>query len=110
MNKKIRKGDRVLVIAGNEKGKSGEVLATGDDRILIQGVNIRKKHLKKTQQSQGGRIIEMEAPLHISNVALCTKEGQKIKLRSKTTKSGEREWVFEAGGKDVVYRSVKKPA
>jgi large subunit ribosomal protein L24 len=110
MSKKIRKGDRVVVVAGNEKGKSGEVLATGDDRVLVQGVNIRKKHMKKTQQSMGGRIIEMEAPLHISNVALCTKEGQKIRLRSKTTKGGEREWVFQTGGKEVVYRSVKKPA
>jgi len=107
---KIRKGDRVLVIAGNEKGKSGEVLATGDERVLVQGVNVRKKHLKRTQESKGGRIVEMEAPLHISNVALCTKEGVRMKLRSKTTKVGEREWVFKAGGKDVVYRSVKKPA
>jgi large subunit ribosomal protein L24 len=110
MSKKIRKGDRVLVIAGNEKGKSGEVLATGEDRILIQGVNVRKKHLKKTQGSKGGRIVSIETPIHISNVALCTKEGEKIRLRSKTTKSGIREWVFQTGGKEVVYRSVKKPA
>ena len=110
MSKKIRRGDRVVVIAGNEKGKSGEVLATGDDRILIRGVNVRKRHLKKNQQSKGGRIVEMEVPIHISNVSVCTKEGQKIRLRSKMSSSGVREWVFQTGGKEVVYRSVKKPA
>ena len=110
MNKKIRKGDRVIVIAGNDKGKTGEVLAKGEDRILVQGVNVRKKHLRRTQQTQGGRIVEMEMPIHISNVAPCTKEGQKIKLRSKSAKSGERELVFQNNGNAVVYRSIKKPA
>ncbi len=110
MNKKIRKGDHVLVIAGNDKGKKGEVLAKGEDRILVQGVNIRKKHLKRTQQTQAGRIIDMEVPIHISNVALCTKEGEKIRLRSKKTQSGEREWAFQSGGHEQIYRSVKKPA
>jgi large subunit ribosomal protein L24 len=110
MSKKIRKGDRVLVIAGNDKGKSGEVIARSDERVLVQGVNIRKKHLRRTQQTQGGRVIEMEVPIHISNVALCTKEGKKIRLHSKTLKSGERELVFKSGGKETVYRSVKKPA
>ncbi|MDE3045842.1 MAG: 50S ribosomal protein L24 [Verrucomicrobiota bacterium] len=110
MSQKIRKGDRVLVIAGNEKGKTGEVLARSEERVLVRGVNIRKKHMRRTQQTQGGRVVEIEAPLHISNVTLCDKEGKKIKLHSKTTKSGERELVFQSGGREVVYRSVKKPA
>jgi len=78
MNKKIRKGVRVVVIAGNDKGKEGEVLSKSEDRVLVQGVNIRKKHLKRTQQMQGGRIVEMEVPIHISNVALVKKEGQNV--------------------------------
>jgi large subunit ribosomal protein L24 len=79
MGKWIKKGDRVLVIAGNDRGKSGEVLSRGEERILVQGVNVRKKHLKPTQQTQGkGRIIEMEVPIHISNVCLCDKEGKRI--------------------------------
>ena len=110
MSKKIRKGDRVIVIAGNDKGKSGEVLARTEERVLVQGVNIRKKHLRRTQETQGGRIIDMEVPINISNVAICTKDGQKIRLKTKTTKSGERELVFQSGGKETVYRSVKKPA
>lgn len=80
MGKWIKKGDRVLVIAGNYRGKAGEVLSRGEERILVQGVNIRKKHMKPTQQTQGkGRIIEMEVPIHISNVCLCDKEGNRIK-------------------------------
>jgi large subunit ribosomal protein L24 len=110
MSKKIRRGDRVVVIAGNDKGKTGEVLARGEERILVQGVNVRKKHLKRTQQMQGGRIIEMETPIHISNVALCTKEGERISLKTKTLASGERELVYQSGEKEVVYRTVKKPA
>lgn len=110
MSKKIRKGDRVLVIAGNDRGKIGEVLARSEDRVIVQGVNIRKKHLKRTQQMQGGRVVEMEVPVHISNVSLCTKEGQKFKLRMKQSKDGQRELVFQSGGKESVYRPVKKPA
>lgn len=83
MSKAIKKGDRVLVIAGNDRGKSGEVLSRGDDRVLIQGINVRKKHLKRTQQTQGGRIVEMEVPIHISNVCLCDKEGKRIKAAKK---------------------------
>jgi large subunit ribosomal protein L24 len=82
MGKSIRKGDRVLVIAGNDRGKAGEVLSRGEDRILVQGINVRKKHLKPTQQTQGkGRIIEMEVPVHISNVCLCDKDGKRIKAK-----------------------------
>ncbi|HEX2583157.1 MAG TPA: 50S ribosomal protein L24 [Chlamydiales bacterium] len=109
MSKKIRKGDRVVVISGNDKGKTGEVLSRSEDRIIVQGVNIRKKHLKRTQQMQGGRIVEMEVPIHISNVAVTTKEGQKIRLRTKRSESGERQLVFQSGGKETVYRSMKKP-
>lgn len=78
---KLRKGDRVLVLAGNDKGKIGEVLSRKEDRILVQGVNIRKKHLRPTGQSQGGRVVEMEVPIHISNVSLCDKEGKRCKKR-----------------------------
>ncbi len=110
MNKKIRKGDRVIVIAGNDKGKVGEVLSRTEERVLVQGVNVRKKHMRRTQQTQGGRIVEMEMSIHISNVASCTKEGQKVRLRAQNAKSGERELVFQNGGSPVVYRSMKKPA
>ena len=80
MSKWIRKGDRVVVVAGNDKGKAGEVLSRSEERVLVQGINVRKKHMKRTQEAQGPRIIEMEVPIHISNVALCDKEGTPLKL------------------------------
>lgn len=84
MSKTIRKGDRVLVIAGNDRGKTGEVLSKSEERVLVQGINVRKKHMKRTQQTQGGRVIEMEVPIHISNVCLCDKEGNRLKRNKKT--------------------------
>lgn len=87
MGKSIRRGDRVLVIAGNDRGKSGEVIGRSEDRVLIQGVNIRKKHMKRTQQTQGGRIIEMESPIHVSNVCLCDKDGNRLKGKAPATES-----------------------
>ena len=68
---KVRKGDRVTVITGREKGKTGEVLRVlrAADRVLVQGVNMIKRHQGPTAMNPGG-IIEKEAPIHISNVAL----------------------------------------
>lgn len=109
MSQWIRKGDRVLVIAGNDKGKSGEVLFCEEDRVIVQGINIRKKHLRRTQQTQqGGRIVEMERPIHISNVCLCDKEDNPLHIRVRQNEKGERELVFRKGTKETLYRSVKK--
>jgi large subunit ribosomal protein L24 len=110
MSKWIRKGDRVLVIAGNDKGKAGEVLSRSDDRVVVQGINVRKKHMRRTQEMQGGRIIEMEMPIHISNVALCNKDNQPLRLKVKVEKNGERFLMVLDGSKESVYRSMKKPA
>ncbi len=67
---KIKKGDRVVVITGRNKGRTGEVLRVlrDKDRVLVQGVNMIKRHTAPSQASPGG-IMEKEAPLHISNVA-----------------------------------------
>ena len=67
----IKKGDQVIVIAGNSKGSTGEVkeVLREKSRVIVSGVNIVKKHTKATQEEEGG-INEVEAPLHISNVAL----------------------------------------
>ncbi len=111
MSKWIRKGDTVKVLAGNDRGQMGEVLKRLEERVLVKGVNIRKKHLRRSQQSQGARIVEMEVPIHISNVALCDKDGKifKVKVRQEK-KGGERELVFAKDKKEIVYRGVKKPA
>ena len=76
MSKWIKKGDKVVVIAGNEKGKTGEVILRKEDRVVIQGVNIRKKHAKRQQKAPGAEILEMEMPLNISKVALCNSDSK----------------------------------
>ena len=72
MAARIRKGDTVVVITGSDKGKRGEVLSVRpkDDRAVVQGVNIAKKHTKAQGMGQPGGIIEQEATIHLSNLAL----------------------------------------
>ena len=67
---KIKKGDKVVAIAGKDRGKSGEVLRVlrKDDRLLVQGINMVRRHQRPSQQNPGG-IIDKEASIHISNVA-----------------------------------------
>ena len=79
MSTSIKKGDRVLVIAGNDRGRSGTVLRRMEDRVVVQGMNIRKKHVKRRSEVQTPSIIEMEMPIHISNVCRCDDEGKKLK-------------------------------
>ncbi len=108
MNKWIKKGDKILVIAGNDKGKTGDVIARSGDRIRIQGINIRKKHVKREGKAPGAGIIEMECPIHISNVSLCNSAGDAIKLKVKENKSGNKELYYLDGGKEVNFRELKK--
>jgi large subunit ribosomal protein L24 len=69
---RIRKGDTVQVISGKDKGKTGEVLRTlpYENRVVVQGINLRTRHLKPTQEGETGRIVTEEASLHASNVML----------------------------------------
>jgi large subunit ribosomal protein L24 len=69
---RIKIGDTVQVIAGKDKGKTGEVLRTFpyENRVVVQGINIRTRHVKPTQEGETGRIVSEEASLHISNVML----------------------------------------
>jgi len=95
---KIKKGDQVMVIAGNDKGSKGRVLEIlrKKNRVIVEGVKIVKKHMKPTQDDPGG-IKEMEASIHISNVMLMdksepTRVGRKVqdgKIVRYSKKSGE---------------------
>ena len=69
---RIKKGDKVVVIAGSNKGKEGTVSAvlTKENKVVVSGVNLRKKHMKPSQAQPEGKIVEKEAPIHVSNVAL----------------------------------------
>jgi large subunit ribosomal protein L24 len=75
---KIKKGDRVIVTTGRDKGKTGDVLKiiTKTNRVLVQGVNMMKHHQRPTQTAQGG-IVEMEAAIHISNLSHIDPKDQK---------------------------------
>lgn len=66
----VKTGDKVRVISGKDKGKEGVILASfpKKDRVLVEGVNIVKKHQKPSQANQTGGIVEVEAPIHVSNV------------------------------------------
>lgn len=93
MSLSIKTNDIVLVIAGNEKGKKGKVLNVDRERnrILIQGVNIVKKHQKPTRQMQKGGIIDLERPIHRSNVMLiCQKCDKPTKIGAKILVDGKK--------------------
>jgi large subunit ribosomal protein L24 len=108
MSRWIRKGDKVVVISGNEKGKTGEVIARNADRIIVQGVNIRKKHAKRRQKAPGAEIIEMEVAFHVSNAALCNSDGKAVRPKVRMTKDGSKELYYVEGGKEVALREVRK--
>ena len=108
MSSWLKKDDKVLVITGNDKGKIGVVLASGQDKLLVQGINMKKKHMKKRNENSKSEIIDIETPIHVSNVVPCTADGKKIKLRSKVTDSGEKQLYYVEDGKEVVYRILKK--
>lgn len=76
LHMKIKKGDNIIVIAGKDKGKKGKVVEAfpREDLVVVEGVNMRKKHERPRRTGQKGQIIEFAAPLHVSNVK---KEGKK---------------------------------
>jgi large subunit ribosomal protein L24 len=91
MAAKIRKGDKVVVLAGRDKGRTGEVIEVrpSQERALVRGVNIVKRHQKQSAQQEGG-IISKEAPVHLSNLALADpKDGKPTRIGFKFV--GERE-------------------
>ncbi len=107
-SKKIRKGDKVIAISGNDRGQTGTVLSCSGEKAIVQGLNVRKKHVKPSQENQRGGIIELEKPIHISNLKVCSAEGKPVKLKVRETKNGERELVYRHDGREVLHRSVKK--
>ena len=80
---KLKTGDKVVVIAGANKGKEGKITKVLDDKVIVEGVNVRKKHLKPKNNNGNGEIVEVERPIHRSNVMIVdpkTKKPTKIKF------------------------------
>ena len=102
--RKIRKDDEVIVLTGRDKGKRGAVLrvVTRTDRVLVEGVNVTKRHVKPTQADPQGGIVEREAPIHISNVALIDPESDRpTRVRYKTLEDGRKVRVAACSGEVI---------
>jgi large subunit ribosomal protein L24 len=97
---RIRKGDQVIVIAGADKGKKGEVVRVVGEKVVVQNINIIKRHTKPNPQAgQAGGIIEREAPIHISNVMLLNaSSGKGERVGFKVLEDGRKVRVFRSSG------------
>jgi len=101
---RIRKGDTVMVIAGDDKGKTGRVLAVDAEkqRVVVEKVNFVKRHTKARRQGVKSGIIEKEAPLHLSNVLLFdAKSGRGTRVGVRVLPGGKRERVSRASGETL---------
>ena len=102
---KIKVGDNVRVITGSNKGKEGKVLKVlrSENKVIVDGVNIVKKHLKPNRTNETGGILEVEAPIHISNVAVASKKETK-----KETKKEDKKEVKETKTKKTSKKKEEK--
>jgi large subunit ribosomal protein L24 len=80
---KIRKGDKVVVLAGKDKGRTGEVVRSipKENKVVVSGVNVHARHRKASQENPQGGIDRKEAPLHVSNVAIVGADGKPTRVR-----------------------------
>lgn len=103
MAAKIKKGDKVVVLAGRDKGRTGEVLQVlpKEERALVRGVNIVKRHQRQTAQSEGG-IISKEAPIHLSNIAVADpKDGKPTRVGFEVLDDGRKVRVAKRSGERI---------
>lgn len=113
---KVKVGDKVLVIAGKDKGKEGKVLKTlkKDNRVVVEGINIVKKHSKPTNTNDQGGIFDIEAPIHVSNVKVLDAKNETKKVAKKETKKvapkKEEKEVKAAPKKTTAKKTTSKKA
>jgi large subunit ribosomal protein L24 len=103
MGLKIKRGDTVVVISGKEKGKHGEVehVLPRENRVVVQGVNVRTRHARPSQQNQQG-LFHFEAPIDASNVMLIDPtNGEPTRVGYRFTDSGEKIRIGKKSGKDI---------
>jgi large subunit ribosomal protein L24 len=100
---KIKKGDKVVVLAGKDKGRTGEVVSVSprDSRAVVRGVNLIRRHQRQTQNQEGG-IITKEAPIHLSNIALADpKDGKPTRVGFAFQKDGRKVRVAKRSGETI---------
>jgi large subunit ribosomal protein L24 len=101
---RIRSGDRVKVIRGNHKGQEGVVLSVdpAKNRVVVQGINMRKRHKKPSQANPEGGIVQFEAPIHASNVMLIDpSSGEPTRVRAQVAEDGSKTRVGVRSGKAI---------
>ena len=101
---KIKKGDRVVVITGRDKGKQGEVLKVlpQESRVIVQGVNVAKRHTRPSAANPSGGIVDKELPIHVSNVAhLDPKSGKPTRVGFKVLEGGRKVRVARRSGETI---------
>lgn len=88
---KVKVGDNVRILAGKDKGKEGRIIKTlkKDNKVVVEGINIIKKHVKPNRMNEVGSIVEVEAPIHVSNVKKVEETKKEVK-KAKTTKKSEK--------------------
>jgi len=103
MASKIRKGDDVIVLAGKDKGKRGTVLRMVDDRVVVENINLARKHVKPNpNKGEQGGIVDKEMPMHVSNVAVYNPAADKgDRVGFKTLDDGRKVRVFKSNGEVV---------
>ena len=108
---KVKVGDTVRILAGKDKGKEGKVLKTlkKENKVVVEGLNICKKHSKPTNANDKGGIFDIEAPIHVSNVKVLTEnEIKEAKAKAKKEKVEEKAEAKEALKKEVKKETPKK--
>ena len=102
MAMRIKKGDQVIVITGRDKGKTGEVIKSmpKENKVIVQGINLVKRHTKPTQESAGG-IVTKEAPIHVSNVALIDPKSGKATRVGFKVENGQKVRVAKRSGEVI---------
>lgn len=101
---KLKKGDKVLVIAGKNKGQSGAIVRvlTADNKVLLDGINLVKRHRRPSQQNRKGQIVDKPMPIHASNVMLMDpKSGKPTRIKIVRAKDGGRERVAIKSGESL---------
>jgi len=103
MAAKIKKGDQIIVIAGKDKGKKGEVIRSipSENRVVVQGINLVTKHTKPSMTTQGG-LVKQEAAIHVSNVAhVDPKSNEATRVGFKTLEDGRKVRIARKSGEQI---------
>ena len=102
MAAKIHKGDKVIVLTGRDKGRTGEVVEVNPAaaRALVRGINVVKRHQRQSPQQEGG-IISKESPIHLSNIAIVGKDGKPTRVGFKIQADGKKVRIAKSSGAEI---------